>query len=113
MTLGGKIHSLEPLKYAFKPGQILMINEPAVCMGALWIPYRRDASLMKAILNQASARQDISMVFCHADVKGAYMNDNMRSMDGLDITRFPKDLPIYSGHFHKPHTISKFGSTLR
>jgi hypothetical protein len=113
VTLGGKVHSLEPLQYAFKPGQILMIHEPAVCLGALWVPYRRDAALMKNILQQAGTRADISMVFCHADVKGAYMNDNMRSMEGLDITCFPTNLPIYSGHFHKPHTISKAGSTLR
>lgn len=108
------MHSLEPLEYAFRPGQMLMINEPAICLGALWVPYRRDASLMKEVLQQAGARPgDISMVFCHADVRGAYMNDNMRSQEGLDITCFPRNLPIYSGHFHKPHTISKAGSTLR
>jgi len=90
-----------------------MINEPALCLGALWIPYRRDPAVMKAVLTQAAERADISMVFCHADVKGAYMNDNMRSMEGIDITAFPKHLPIFSGHFHKPHTISKAGSTLR
>jgi hypothetical protein len=99
------VHSLEPLVYAFKPGQILMINEPSICMGALWIPYRRDPAVMKAVLGQCASAPEISMVFCHADVRGAYMNDNMRSKEGLDITCFPKDLPIYSGHFHKPHTV--------
>ncbi len=50
------MHALEPLKYAFAPGQILMISEPALCMGALWIPYRRDARLMKKILEQGTIR---------------------------------------------------------
>jgi hypothetical protein len=82
-----------------------MINEPSVCLGALWIPYRRDPAVMKAVLGQCASAPEISMVFCHADVRGAYMNDNMRSKEGLDVTCFPKDLPIYSGHFHKPHTV--------
>ena len=83
-----------------------MINEPSVCMGALWIPYRREGAVMKGVLAEAGLRSDVSMVFCHADVRGAYMNDNMRSKEGLDISCFPKNLPIYSGHFHKPHTVS-------
>jgi hypothetical protein len=99
------VHALEPLKYAFRPEQILMIDEPAVCLGALWVPYRRDQALMKRVLAAASSRNDVSMVFCHADVRGAYMNDNMQSREGMDITDFPKHIPIFSGHFHKPHTV--------
>ena len=100
------MHALEPLLYAFKPGQILMLSEPTVCMGALWIPYRRDSSLMKSILSAGAADPNVSMIFCHADAKGAFMNDGMRSREGLDISMFPPNLPIYSGHFHKPHTVS-------
>jgi hypothetical protein len=59
-------------------------------MGALWVPYRRDKHLMKAILkagletsvNPSISRDDIdkkvNIIFCHADVQGASMNDNMR-----------------------------------
>ena len=108
VTLGGKVHALEPLLYAFKPGQILMINEPAICLGALWVPYRRDPNIMRAVLRAGADTPGVSMIFCHADVKGAYMNDNMRSKEGLDIVSFPKNIPIYSGHFHKPHTVSDF-----
>ena len=99
------MHALEPLLYAFKPEQILMIHEPAVCLGALWVPYRRDSNVMRAVLQQGADTPGVSMIFCHADVRGAYMNDNMRSKEGLDIEAFPKDIPIYSGHFHKPHTV--------
>lgn len=99
------MHALEPLLYAFRPEQILMLSEPTVCMGALWIPYRRDTRLMKSILAAGAAHPEVSMVYCHADVRGAMMNDGMRSREGLDIDMFPPNLPIYSGHFHKPHTV--------
>jgi hypothetical protein len=39
------------------------------------------------------------------DVRGAYMNDNIQSREGLEVTDFPSNLPIYTGHFHKPHTV--------
>jgi hypothetical protein len=49
--------------------------------------------------------EKVSIIFCHADIQGASMNDNMRCREGLDISAFPPNLPIYSGHFHKPHTV--------
>ena len=115
-------------------------------MGALWIPYRRDTQLMKAILSQgvkharissdtthisgsnldgnsmdgtdttspsSPSSSSVSIIFCHADVRGAFMNDGARCRDGLDIAEFPRDLPIYSGHFHKPHTMTRGRSSLR
>ncbi len=113
VTLGGAVHSLEPLLYAFKSEQIFMISEPVVCMGALWVPYRRDPLLMKSILKAGGECRDVTTVYCHADVKGAYMNDGMRSKEGLEISSFPANLPIYSGHFHKPHTMTKGRSSIR
>lgn len=107
MNLGGQLHALEPLKYAFNRDQILMLDDPVVCMGALWIPYRRDKLFMKAILEDAWNRTDISVIFCHADVQGAWMNDNIQSREGLDVSSFPPNLPIFSGHFHKPHLVSQ------
>ena len=143
VTLSGSVHSLQPLSYVFRPEQILLISEPVVCMGALWVPYRRDPKMMKAILdagNYLNSNNDvesvknavhggsentdfkvieigkekvkvkemerISIIFCHADIQGASMNDGMRCREGLDISAFPPNLPIYSGHFHKPHTVS-------
>eukprot|EP01041_Mallomonas_annulata_P000110 gene110-158_t len=113
VSLGGAVHALEPLQYALPPNQVMMLSEPVICLGALWIPYRRDHELMKAILKAGSNHVDVSAIFCHADVRGAFMNDGMRSREGIDITDFPKNLPIFSGHFHKPHTIVKGGSSLR
>ena len=54
VTLGGSVHALEPLRYAFDKDQILLITEPSVCLGALWIPYRRDTNLMKRILSHVT-----------------------------------------------------------
>ena len=113
VTLGGMVHSLEPLQYAFSKDQILMISEPCVCLGALWIPYRRDHQLMQSILSNALDRQDFNAIFCHADVKGAFMNDGMRSRDGISIRSFPSGKLVYSGHFHKPHTMRAGESCLR
>lgn len=113
VTLGGTVHALEPLKYAFEEEKILMINEPSICLNALWVPYRRDHHLMKSILHAGNKNDNIDIIFCHADVKGAFMNDGIRSREGILITEFPENMPIYSGHFHKPHTMSKGLSSLR
>lgn len=40
-----------------------------------------------------------------ADVKGAFMNGNIQSQEGLEVTDFPSGVPTYTGHFHKPHTV--------
>lgn len=111
VSLGGSTHSLEPLMYAFAPDQILMISEPTICLGALWIPYRRDHSLMKTILREGTAGNvegsgGVSIIYCHADIRGASMNDGMKCMEGIEVSDFPTNIPIYSGHFHKPHTVS-------
>lgn len=54
---------------------------------------------------QMLENEKVSIIFCHADIQGASMNDGMRCREGLDISAFPPNLPIYSGHFHKPHTV--------
>lgn len=113
VTLGGAVHALEPLVYAFHPDQVLLISEPTVCLGALWVPYRRDPALMKSILAAGRDNPDVGIIFCHADVRGAYMNDGMRSREGIEMSFFPTGVPIYSGHFHKPHTMTKSGASLR
>ena len=43
----------------------------------------------------------------YADVTGAYMNDLIRSTGGVAPAYFPPDIPIYSGHFHKPHMVEQ------
>jgi hypothetical protein len=111
VTLGGNIHSLEPLVYAFPNDQAILISEPTICLGALWIPYRRDPALMKSVLAAVKLHENINMIFCHADVKGAFMNDNMLCREGIEVSNFPASIPIFSGHFHKPHTVNFIAAT--
>ena len=33
------------------------------------------------------------------------MNDNVVSRRGLRASLFPRDIPTFSGHFHKPHCV--------
>ena len=47
VNLGGNVHSLEPLQYAFEKDQALIFSDPVVCLGALWVPYRRDLETLK------------------------------------------------------------------
>lgn len=114
VSLGGQIHALEPLQYAFHRDQIMMISEPCIALNALWLPYRRDHELLQNILTSSQqhiSTGNVNAIFCHTDVKGALMNDNIRSREGMDITAFPYNVPIYSGHFHKPHQVVHSGST--
>jgi hypothetical protein len=117
VSLGGAIHALEPLQYAFRrPDQLLLLSEPSVCLDALWLPYRRETETISPLLLEAGqwAKDGrLGAVFCHADVKGALMNDLQRSRRGLDIASFPAHIPIYSGHFHKPHNVTHKATSLR
>ena len=61
---------------------------------------------MQSIL-QSKVASSSSAVFVHADVTGAYMNDMIVSTHGVSPKYFPPNVPIYSGHFHKPHFVKK------
>jgi len=117
VSLGGAIHALEPLQYAFsRPDQMVLLSEPSVCLDALWLPYRRETETISPLLLEAGQWAEdgrLGAMFCHADVKGALMNDNQRSRRGLDIASFPAHIPIYSGHFHKPHNVTHKATSLR
>ena len=36
---------------------------------------------------------------------GAMMNEAYQAHDGLPPDLFPSDIPTYTGHYHKPHTV--------
>lgn len=44
-------------------------------------------------------------ILCHVDIRGAAMNDGVCSRAGLARSAFPSGVPVFSGHFHKPHSI--------
>ena len=37
---------------------------------------------------------------------GAMMNESFQAKEGLPPDLFPEDVPTYTGHYHKPHTVA-------
>ncbi len=134
VTLDGTVHALTPLGFAVGSSssssssvgvkaattttnvpQAIVLTRPSVFLDALWLPYSRDPSLTRALLapyhslpdQQQPPQHDVRGVFCHVDVRGAAMNDNILSRRGLQPSTFPAQLPTYSGHFHKPHRVPR------
>jgi DNA repair exonuclease SbcCD nuclease subunit len=124
---GGTEHALTPLKNAYRvysdvkdvnerakqyPGP-LILSHPTKFMNALFVPHTRDKRTMQSILESAEAAESCAL-FVHADVKGASMNDLIKSQHGLAASVFPPGRCIYSGHFHKPHIVrTNGGSSIR
>lgn len=107
VTLGGHSHGLTPLENAYRMGDVagpLVLSYPTKFRDALFIPHIRDIATMESIL-QSSTAKEASALFVHADVKGALMNDLVVSTNGIPPASFPGDKLVYSGHFHKPHTV--------
>ncbi|PSC67536.1 ABC transporter (ISS) [Micractinium conductrix] len=119
VSLGGEVHALTPLAAA-NPA-IHAFDGPALFLGALWLPYRRDRSRLEAALAAATAggpaaaaaaaaehgggHAALQAVFAHTDILGALMNEAYQAHDGLPPSLFPPDIPTYTGHYHKPHTV--------
>ena len=119
VTAGGEVHALTPLATA-NPSRVKIISKPTVWRNALWLPYRRDASVVKNAVEaawsvDAEDGRPVRAVFCHADVIGASMNESFQARDGLDPSLLEGPaaagatagyrIPVYTGHYHKPHTV--------
>lgn len=119
-------HSLTPLQHAYRvpvvhnsdlpsdvdtgailktlPG-LLILSHPTIFAKSLWIPHIRSSAVLESVLQSEAAANAVA-IFCHTDVTGASMNDNIVSQGGVPPRMFPPDKPIYSGHFHKPHIVT-------
>jgi DNA repair exonuclease SbcCD ATPase subunit len=113
ISLDGVEHGLTPLQNAYRISAgsesmngVLIFSHPTKFMNALFVPHTRDIGTMQAIL-QSKVSASSSAVFVHADVTGAQMNDLIVSTHGVAPAYFPPFVPIYSGHFHKPHVVEK------
>lgn len=113
VSLDGIEHGLTPLQNAYRISKgsesingVLIFSHPTKFMNALFVPHTRDVGTMQAIL-QSKVSASSSAVFVHADVTGAQMNDLIVSTHGVAPAYFPPHIPIYSGHFHKPHVVEK------
>jgi Calcineurin-like phosphoesterase len=122
-------HSLTPLQHAYRvrvppfaatkdaigiarpdtlPG-ILIFSQPTVFCQALWIPHVRSPAVLESILQSPLSQNNATTkaIFCHVDLTGGYMNDNIVSNGGVSPRVFPPNIPVYTGHFHKPHVIAR------
>ena len=99
---GGEEHALTPL-VAAKQGLFHVFTHPTVWRAALWLPYRRDADVLRACLDSHAG--SLGAVFAHVDVAGAQMNERHQATYGLDAHLFPPSIPTYTGHYHLPHVV--------
>jgi DNA repair exonuclease SbcCD ATPase subunit len=111
VTLGGEQHALAPLAHCARE-HVHVFAAPARWRNALWLPYRRDGAVLGAALRAAAAGgagqggSPLRAVFAHADVAGAQLNAAHQARSGLPPALFPPGVPVYSGHYHTPHTVA-------
>ena len=107
VSLGGELHGISCLGYAFSAfeGQAVIIDQASTYLGCLFVPHTRNHEELAAILDGPEAAA-ADAIFVHADVTGAFMNDNVVSSSGVSVKHFPDGVPAYSGHFHKPHSVA-------
>lgn len=90
-------HGLTPFKF-INP-HIRVIDKPTVVRGnELWIPFIRNTDTLRDVLTT----EGVSVVFGHFDVKGAQLAGTRLATHGVVLGDFP-NVPVYSGHLHKPH----------
>ena len=63
MTLSGLEHGLTPIAEACPA--VHVFDRPALCLDALWLPYRRDPAELEACVRSAGP---VKAIFGHADV---------------------------------------------
>lgn len=120
VTLGGHNHGLTPLENSYRVvvrdntgatsseretvAGPLVFSYPTKFANGLFVPHIRDNAVMESVL-QSHHADEAAAIFVHADVTGAYMNDQIVSLGGVPPSMFPSNKTIYSGHFHKPHLV--------
>lgn len=92
-------HGLTPFAYASK--FITIYDDPVVVNRQLWVPWRRNVSDIKEILEQ---HRDVDVIFGHFDIVGFKMSASRISTEGVGVSCFPSNVPVYSGHYHTPQT---------
>ena len=86
-----------------------VFSRPTLLGDSLWIPYGVSEEGVRAACEKATERKALSAVFCHADVIGGLMNENVRCCEGgVRPAAFPPPPTlVYSGHYHKPHVVDR------
>lgn len=62
-------------------------------------------------MEHAHAAAGVRTIFAHLDVLGASVNNKQQAVAGLPVAAFPAGVPVFTGHYHKPHTVPKSAIT--
>lgn len=128
LTLGGREHALTALGAVLGDDLAVVVDAPALGMGALWVPFCRERSAFAAAV-RAGVAAGAGALFCHVDVGSVVRADGpsprvVGGPEGVEgghaalqvptpppsIPRpsavpaglFPPDLCVYTGHIHAP-----------
>lgn len=101
VTIGGDVHALTVLNMADNTVQVF--TKPTILADILWVPYRRKKEEVLEAIDCFEG--DYMALFLHVDIIGAWMNGLVKAEHGIMVSELPDDVPIYTGHYHKPHTV--------
>jgi hypothetical protein len=62
---------------------------------------------LQSALVAAQASAPLRAIFAHLDILGASVNNKQQAAAGLSPKTFPADVPIFTGHYHKPHVVPR------
>jgi DNA repair exonuclease SbcCD nuclease subunit len=83
--------------------QVIVVEEPLVSDGILFLPYTADA---QEFYRWAEAYPDAPVVICHQTFNGCHYENGFYAKDGFDLGRMPQPRVI-SGHIHAPQVFDK------
>jgi DNA repair exonuclease SbcCD nuclease subunit len=108
VTLGGTVHALAPFALSSNE-RFFVFDEPTLFRDSLWLPYRKEHDkLFEAV---QSAPGPLNAIFGHLDIVGATFNESCQAIDGMDPAAFSPKIPVYTGHYHLPHTVPRTNIT--
>lgn len=102
--------SLVPLATTLGSDKCLLITTPAICLGALFLPYLHEKARLREVMEMVkSGNYGVEAVFCHTEVEGARLTDRIVVKESAELAPadFPSTAPVYSGHLHRPHMVGE------
>lgn len=84
---------------------VTVYSDPTWDSDGLWIPYRKRNEDIAAALRTHSSRGGPNVCFMHHGVAGSWMNDHIQNTEGLPVTEFKKFKYVFSGHYHRHHSV--------
>jgi len=105
-TASGTEHALRALDLSSP--RVHVFSRPALFLGSLFMPYRKDGAELERVVSRvlgAGGGQGVKAIFAHLDVLGASYNETHQARGGVRPSLFPDGVPVFTGHYHLPHTV--------